>query len=181
MGCLPFHLVVSPINVEIWISEALSCPCVGAPPASSLFISTWFWKLVCPWDSWHNSRRLFYFIAAVENLVINGSDVSAFGKSPLPKQGFFLRPDRAFQNWWNKSGCKPIPEGTVIPVQRAMQCHPEAPRLWEKHINEILCELGLKKMKHKPCFYSGLIEVERLLFKCKVDDFTTASDTGRTS
>ena len=102
-------------------------------------------------------------------------------KPPPPKQGFFLRPDRAFRNWWNKSGREPIPEGTVIPVQRAMQGHPEAPRLWEKHINEILCELGLKPTVHEPCLYSGLINGERLLFKRQVDDFATAAKTGRTS
>jgi hypothetical protein len=66
-------------------------------------------------------------------------------------------------------------------VQRAIQGHPEAPRLWEKHINKILCELGLKPTKHEPCLYSGLINGERLLFKRQVDDFATASATGRTS
>ena len=126
--------------------------------------------------------QIFYSIAAVENLVIHGSDVSnAFGEAPPPKQGFFLRPDRAFRNWWNKSVRTPIPEGAVIPVEQTMQGHPEAPQLWEKHINEILCSLGLTPTKHEPCLYSGLVNGERLLFKRQVDDFATASASGRTS
>jgi hypothetical protein len=43
------------------------------------------------------SSRLFYAIAAAENMLIYGSDVSnAFAEAPPPKQGFFVRPDRAF-------------------------------------------------------------------------------------
>ena len=39
----------------------------------------------------YTSGRLFYSIAAVENLVIHGSDVSnAFGDALPPKQSFFL-------------------------------------------------------------------------------------------
>ena len=62
-----------------------------------------------------------------------------------------------------------------------MQGHPEAPRLWEKHINEILCGLGLKPTTHEPCLYYGLVNGERLLFKRQVDDFATASASGKTS
>jgi hypothetical protein len=43
------------------------------------------------------SLRLFYAIAAAENLLVFGADVSnAFAKAPPPKQGFYVRPDRAF-------------------------------------------------------------------------------------
>ena len=78
------------------------------------------------------SSRLFYAIAAVENMLIFGSDVSnAFAEAPLPKQGFFVRPDRAFHEWWvNHKKRPPIPDGHVISVLSAMQGHPESPRLW---------------------------------------------------
>ena len=47
------------------------------------------------------SARLFYAVAAAENLLIFGADVSnAFAKAPPPKQPFFIRPDRAFHEWW---------------------------------------------------------------------------------
>ncbi len=40
------------------------------------------------------SSRLFYGIAAAENLLIYGADVSnAFAEAPPPKQGFHIYPD----------------------------------------------------------------------------------------
>ena len=47
------------------------------------------------------SSRMFYAIAAAENLLIYGADVSnAFAEAPPPKQGFYIYPDRAFNDWW---------------------------------------------------------------------------------
>ncbi|KAL7545863.1 hypothetical protein ACHAWF_009219 [Thalassiosira exigua] len=122
------------------------------------------------------SSRLFYAISATENLLIYGSDVSnAFGEAAPPKQGFFIRPDKAFRNWWvNHKGRAPIPPGHVIPVLTAMQGHPEAPRLWEKHADAILREVGLTPTKHEPCLYSGKINNKRVIFKRQVDDFAAA-------
>jgi hypothetical protein len=46
------------------------------------------------------SSRLFYAIAAAENLLIFGADISnAFAKAPPPKQGFYICPDKAFHKW----------------------------------------------------------------------------------
>ena len=43
------------------------------------------------------SARLFYGIAAAENLLVYGSDVSnAFAEASPPKQGFYIQPDKAF-------------------------------------------------------------------------------------
>ncbi len=87
------------------------------------------------------SSRLFYAFAAAENLLVFGSDVcNAFAEAPPPKQGFYIRPDRAFRDWWeHHKGRPPIPEGHVIPVLSAMQGHPKSPQLWEKHADTILC------------------------------------------
>ncbi len=77
------------------------------------------------------SSRLFYAILASENLLIFDADVSnAFAKTPPPKQGFYVRPDKAFHNWWELHKRRPpIPPGHVIPALSAMQGHPESPRL----------------------------------------------------
>jgi hypothetical protein len=84
--------------------------------------------------------RIFYAIAAAENLLVYGADVSnAFAEAPPPKQGFCIHPDRAFQEWWTIHKQRPpIPDGDVIPILLAMQGHPESPRLWEKHADAIL-------------------------------------------
>jgi hypothetical protein len=77
------------------------------------------------------SARLFYAIAATENLMIYGADVSnAFAEAPPPKQGIYIHPDQAFHEWWVKHKKQtPIPPGAVIPILSAMQGHPESPRL----------------------------------------------------
>jgi hypothetical protein len=83
--------------------------------------------------------RIFYALSAVENKLVYGADVSnAFGDARPPKQGFFIRPDQAFKEWWILKGSAPIPEGYVIPLLAALQGRPESPRLWEKHIDCIL-------------------------------------------
>ncbi len=106
------------------------------------------------------SLRLFYAVLAIKNLLIFGSNVcNAFAEAPRPKQGFFIRPNRAFNEWWEQHLKKlPILPGHVIPVLSAMQGHPEFPRLWEKHADAILCKRGLTPTTHKPCLYSRLIE-----------------------
>jgi len=127
--------------------------------------------------------RIFYAVAAAENLLIFGADVSnAFAEAPPPKQGFFVRPDRAFNEWWvQHKQLPPIPPGHVIPILSAMQGHPESPRLWEKHADEILREIGLTPTVHEPCLYSGKINGQRVLFLRQVDDFAIAASDACTS
>ena len=128
----------------------------------------------------HTSSRLFYALAAMENHMIYGADVTnAFGEAPPPKQGFYIRPDRAFRTWWKtRRGTDLAPDDTV-PVLAAMQGHPEAGRLWEKHADVILRQCGLTPTTHEPCLYSGLIDGERVLFMRQVDDFAIAAPSER--
>jgi hypothetical protein len=75
------------------------------------------------------SSCLFYAISAAKNMLTFGADVSnAFAKAPPPKQGFFIRPDKAFHDWWVLHKHRPpIPEGYVIPILLAMQGLPKSP------------------------------------------------------
>jgi hypothetical protein len=129
------------------------------------------------------SSRLFYGIAAAENLIILGADVSnAFAEAPPPKQGFYIFPDRAFREWWvNHKHNPPLADGEVIPILSAMQGHPESPRLWEKHADAILRDIGLVPTVHEPCLYSGIIDGKRIIFKRQVDDFAIAAPDERTA
>ncbi len=123
------------------------------------------------------SLRLFYAVAAAENLLVFGADVSnAFAEVPPPKQGFYIRPDKAFNEWWVKHKKRtPIPSGHVIPVLSAMQGHPESPQLWEKHADAILRELGLTPLVNEPCLYFGTVAGKCVIFKRQVDDFAIAA------
>ncbi len=124
--------------------------------------------------------QIFYVVSAVENLLIYGADVSnVFAKAPPPKQGFYIRPDKAFLEWWasKTDGLKPIPPGYVILVMSAMQGHPESPCLWEGLIDRLLWDMGFTPTIHKLCLYLGLIDGQRVLFMQQVDDFALAALT----
>ena len=75
----------------------------------------------------------------------------------------------------------PLPPGAVIPVLSAMQGHPESPRLWEKHADLILRDIGLTPTIHEPCLYSGVVHGKRVILKCQVDNFAIAAPNERTS
>ena len=62
-----------------------------------------------------------------------------------------------------------------------MQGHPELPRLWEKHADDILRECGLVPTIHEPCLYSGRIDGKWVIFKCQVDDFAVAAPDEHTA
>jgi hypothetical protein len=120
---------------------------------------------------------------AGEDLLVFGADVSnAFAEAPPPKQGFYIRSDKAFRGWWvHHKRRPPIPEGHVIPALTAMQGHPELPRLWEKHADAILQKLQLTPTTHKPCLYSGTIASNRIILKRQVDDFAIATTDEKTA
>ena len=126
---------------------------------------------------------MFYAIAAAENLLIYGAEVSnAFAKAPPPKQGFYIYPDRAFNDWWVHHLLRPpLEPGQVIPILSAMQGHPESPRLWEKHADSILQDIGMKPTVQEPCLYSGVMNGKRVLLKRQVDDFAIAAPDERTA
>jgi hypothetical protein len=124
------------------------------------------------------SERLFWASVANEGLIAIGADVSnAFAEAPAPKAPLFLYIDDTFRDWWVKHLCRePIPEEcNAVRVHNAIQGHPESPRLWEKHIDKILRDLGITPTTHEPCLYSGEVDGERVLFLRQVDDFAVAS------
>ena len=128
----------------------------------------------------HTASRMFYAISAAENLLIFGADVcNAFSEAPAPKQGFYIQPDRAFCDWWIHQGKPPIPEGYVIPVMRAMQGHPESPRLWEKWCDKMIKSHQFKPTTHEPCLYTGIWHGEKCYFKRQVDDFEFAAPSSK--
>jgi hypothetical protein len=130
----------------------------------------------------HTASRLFYGISPAENLLIYGADVSnAFSEAPPPKQGFYILPDRAFNEWWEAKGLPPLSPGQVIPVMRAMQGHPESSCLWEKHIDRIIRKYGFRPTVHEPCLYLGEVRGERCIFKHQVDDFAMAMEHEETA
>ena len=67
--------------------------------------------------------------------------------------------------------CPPIPHKYVLHVKHALQGHPEAPPLWEQHINMIIHDVGFTPINHEPCLYHAIYHGHRVLFLHQVDDF----------
>jgi hypothetical protein len=75
--------------------------------------------------------RLFFALAAIEHfLAILADTVTAFQQSPPPSVPCFLEIDNVYESWYLKRFGKSVNRRThVIPVERALQDHPEAGRL----------------------------------------------------
>jgi hypothetical protein len=92
-----FHLVLT-YNIKAldeW--KKARCVCNGSPWAGQAQILNKTYANCVDQTSSH----MFYVIAAAENLLIYGADVSnAFAEAPPPKQGLYIYPDCAFNEWW---------------------------------------------------------------------------------
>jgi hypothetical protein len=125
------------------------------------------------------SERLFWaLLVAKLGLTAIGADVSnAFAEAPAPHAPVYMYIDETFRDWWEKHLQRPpIPkECSVVQVCKAIQGHPESPRLWEKHIDRILRDMNFIPTRHEPCLYRGNVDGNTVLFLRQVDDFSVAA------
>ena len=121
--------------------------------------------------------RLFFALAALENKLVIGADVSnALAEAHAPAQVYFMRIDVQFCDWWFSKGQLPIPQGHVVPILKNLQIYPEAPCQWSKHIGTILHQFHFVPTVHTPCLYCATFAGEDVLFLCQVDDFEIATN-----
>ena len=125
----------------------------------------------------HTGARLFWEISAIKNNIVIGADASnAFAEAPAPKAPLYMTLDTQYHNWWKSKGRPPIPHGYRVKVYKAIQGHPEAPRLWAKLINKIITKLGFKACKHEPCLYHHPnYKGQEVYFLRQVDDFAIST------
>ena len=104
--------------------------------------------------------RIFWALSSIYNYVVSGSDASnAFAKASAPKAKLFVTIDEVFRQWYEEVEKKPpIPPNYVLPVNHALQGHPESPRLWSNKIHSILTKLGYKNTTHEPCLYVKYVD-----------------------
>ena len=119
----------------------------------------------------------------MDNSVIIAADATkAFGETDGPEQQYYIEPDSDFHNWWKKQLHKPpIPHGYVIPVMKNMQGHPEAPRLWSRHIDCVIQKYDMHPTRHEPCLYYGICNGFPITLPCQVDDFSVAAPDEQTA
>jgi hypothetical protein len=128
----------------------------------------------------HVGSRIFWATAAAKNFVVKGADTSnTFAEVDTPKIPLYVRPNDQYQEWCHeKMKRDPIPRGYVLPVHKALQGHPEAPRAWATLIDTILrTKLNFKPTTHEPCLYHGTYKGNKIPFLRQVDDFAVAAKT----
>jgi hypothetical protein len=131
--------------------------------------------------------RIFWSVTALYNFITIGADASnAFAEAPAPKAPLFVSMDPQYHEWYQeKYPDKPaLPKDFVLPVQGALQGHPESARLWALLIDKVIQELQLKPCTHEPCLYytnnynnTG----KTVLFLRQVDDFAVACEDKTTA
>ena len=87
------------------------------------------------------AARIFWSISALKNLRVYGADCfNAFAEAAPPTEPLYMKIDSQFRSWWTEHRHRsPIPDdNNFVKVQHTIQGHPEAPRLWQTFIDDIL-------------------------------------------
>jgi hypothetical protein len=123
--------------------------------------------------------RLFFALAAFHRLIVTfGDTTNAFQQSPPPTRKCHLQIDDAYASWYFKRFGTHIDRSAyVIPVERALQGHPEAGRLWETMIVDILSKKNFSSTTHERNLYHGTIDGTLVLVCRQIDDYAIASVT----
>ncbi len=154
------------------------CVCNGAPNmAGSVTLAQTYAAALD-----QTGARLFWAKAALDNFIILGADASnAFAEAPAPVAPLYVRVDQQYRDWYKATfpDEPPIPKDAVLRVKKALQGHPESPRLWAKLIDSVIRKLNLRPCAHEPNLYytnnyNGTGKT--VLFLRQVDDFAIACE-----
>jgi hypothetical protein len=125
--------------------------------------------------------RMFFAIASARGLVIHTGDcTNAYANADLPTHPTFLGIDEAYSDWHFRCTGASLTPGFVLPINKALQGHPEAGALWEKHIVGILRDdLGISSTVQERNLYRGHYLNEEIFICRQTDDFAIAASTAR--
>ena len=119
---------------------------------------------------------LFFALSAALNYTVYGGDAQdAFAHSPAPKVPTFVQINDAFAEWYKSCFQLTLDHRQVLPVQHALQGHPEAARHWEEHILTILKAIGFTSTTHERNIYSATFGNHKILLLRQVDDFALST------
>jgi Reverse transcriptase (RNA-dependent DNA polymerase) len=121
--------------------------------------------------------RVYFALCAADGLIVYGADAAnAFANSPPPQVPTFVAIDDAYHDWYLARKGVALDRQLVLPVQHALQGHPESGSLWEQMINRILLgNLGLSNTVHERNLYVGTVDGSRVLICRQVDDLSIAT------
>lgn len=116
----------------------------------------------------HSTLRLFFSIAAETNEALEHIDVeTAFLNGVLEEEVFMRQPD-GFIDKENKN--------KVCRLYKAIYGLKQASYVWNKRVDEVLLNFGLKKSKLEPCVYFSVKNNSFLIIGVYVDDFLLISN-----
>jgi hypothetical protein len=122
-------------------------------------------------------QRMFFALSAELGYRVYGGDAKdAYAHSPPPDRPTFCEIDDAYAEWYEYRFGVALDRSLVLPVQHALQGHPESGRLWERHINSILkaTEFNFRSTTHDRSIYRGDFDGTPILLLRQVDDFALA-------
>ena len=171
-NCLPF---IWTYNIKDDGTKKARAPCNGSPKMKGTVTigETYAASLE------QTAARIFWSVSALKNNIVIGADASnAFAEAPAPLAPLYMSLDTQYHSWWKHKGRDPIPDGYGVRVYKAIQGHPEAPRLWATLINKIITDLGFKPCTHEPClYYHPNYNGSEVYFLRQVDDFAISAST----
>ena len=129
-----------------------------------------------------NAARVFWATTALKNWKTIGADAgNAFAEADAPVAPLYVRIDEQYREWYSaRYPDRPkLSPHAVMRVKKALQGHPESPRLWAKLIDEIIRNLNLKPCTHEPnLYYTNNYKGtgKEVLFLRQVDDFAISCE-----
>jgi Reverse transcriptase (RNA-dependent DNA polymerase) len=125
----------------------------------------------------HPCMRMFFALCAHEGYICVKIDATnAYANSPPPDQPTFVYVDAQYADWYRAQRIQPVlRDDQVLPVQHALQGHPESGALWERMINRILARHGFKSTTHERSLYVGVYNGFKMLISRQVDDLAIGS------
>jgi hypothetical protein len=116
--------------------------------------------------------RMHLALCALNGLVNYSADVvDAYAHADGPTVPCYLYVDEAYRDWWRNKTGETLAPGTVLPLAKALQGHPEAGKSYETKIVSILTDLGFKSTTHERNIYRGEVDGELVLLARQIDDF----------
>lgn len=125
------------------------------------------------------AQRLFMALSAWEARVICFHDVvNAFQQSPPPSVQCYLFVDQELQEWYHERfGVLLDPKRHVLPLNGALQGHPEAGVLWENLVTDVLVNrMNFRTTTHERGLYRGTVSKHDILLCRQVDDIASSAE-----
>ena len=115
--------------------------------------------------------RLFFALCAYEGFISLKVDATnAYVNSPPPDQPTFVFIDDQYADWYFERFVIHVSREMVLPVQHALQGHPESGALWERFVNSVIARHGFTSTTHEQSLYQGNFKGHRMLICRQVDD-----------